>query len=101
MLLLSFVGACRRQQPSLETFRALIERATQNNVYTPRNAAAVGAVEGWHILGEEFEVVVYRHRSMKDAQAWAKKHSTLHHGPLTLTVFKDNGQVIQSIFMSL
>ena len=93
--------ACKPPEPTLSRFRAALDRATPNNVWTPRAAAGVGAVEGFHVLGEEFEVVAYRHRSPGAASAWAKRHGALHNGPLTLTVFKDVNSVAGSIFMSL
>jgi hypothetical protein len=94
-------ASCRRADPTLEGFRVRVEHATQNNRYTKRDAARVGALEGFHVLGEEFEVVIYRHRSADHARAWAKRHGALRNGPLTLTVFKDVNQVVGSIFMGL
>ena len=93
--------SCHRPEPSIANYRTALNRATANNLYTRRDAARVGALEGWHILGEEFEVVVYRHRSPGAADAWAKRHGSLHNGPLTLTVFKDVNRVAGSIFMRM
>jgi len=93
--------ACHRPEPTLARVRDALDRATPNNVWTPREAAKVGAIEGFHVLGEEFEVVLYRHGTPARAQAWAKRHGALHNGPLTLTVFKDVNGVAGSIFMGL
>jgi len=93
--------SCHRPEPSIANYRTALNRATANNLYTRRDAARMGALEGWHILGEEFEVVVYRHRSSDAARAWAKRHGSLHNGPLTLTVFKDVNQIAGSIFMRM
>lgn len=93
--------ACHRPAPTLARFRAALDHATRNNVWTPRDAAKVGAIEGFHVQGEEFEVVAYRHRSPAAARAWAKRHGALHCGPLTLTVFKDVNQVAGLIFTGL
>jgi hypothetical protein len=93
--------ACRGPEPTLARFRAALDHATQSNVWTPRDAPKVGALEGFHVLGEEFEVVVYRHGSPALAAAWAKRHGSLRNGSLTLTVFKDVNQVAGTIFMGL
>ena len=99
--LLLLALACRRPEPTLARLRETLDRATANNVWTRRDAGRVGALEGFHVLGEEFEVVAYRHRSPDAARAWAKRHGALHNGPLTMTVFKDINGVAGSIFVGL
>ena len=99
--LLLLALACQRPEPTLARLRAALDGATANNVWTARDAVKVGALEGFHVLGEEFEVVAYRHRSPDAARAWAKRHGALQNGPLTMTVVKDVNGVAGSIFVGL